>query len=104
MRNLSFRTVTALLVLFSTITISNSLLALDKSTCSDTDGNNIFKKGVARERQDDRVLVYKDFCDFFSGKEVQREGVCIDGRGQYINRPCPENYTCSDGACILQKK
>jgi hypothetical protein len=70
--------------------------------CSDSDGNNIYKKGITKEILPHVTYDHPDYC--VGGARVV-EHTCPDvNKNLYVNTiNCPTGYVCSDGACIQKQ-
>ena len=67
--------------------------AFQKITCSDSDENNIYTKGIVNLGGDS----YTDSC---ANSRTLTEYICENNLVKAINHTCPFMYECQEGACV----
>ena len=82
------------------------------SSCTDSDGNDIYKKGSSQYNYDSEGEGgggSEDFCDYFHPKTDRRvgilnEGLCENNEFKRVSTTCGWGFICRNGACVKGDK
>lgn len=87
------------------VSSSNDVNTTTTVNCVDSDSNNIFLKGTSSNKQtisNVGVTPIIDVCVVRDNKQYVSEALCVDDKATKYIIECPENYICSDGACVIK--